>query len=250
QEEIERWAKTLGAEVSVYELVSQFRCGGSDGYIAWLDNTLQIKETANPNLEGINYEFEVFDNPSAMLKKIKGLDSTKAKSRIVAGYCWDWISKKDPEAYDIAFPAFKFRMKWNLASDGPLWIMQDSSVEEAGCIHTCQGLEIDYVGVIIGPDLIVRDGKVQTNPLERSGMDSSIKGIKKMIKEDALSAARSADEIIKNTYRTLMTRGMRGCFIYSSDAETREWFRYSMNSQKADVGIQISRVASPKTSYD
>ncbi|RYZ92146.1 MAG: DUF2075 domain-containing protein, partial [Proteobacteria bacterium] len=248
RDEILKWAGKLGAEVSEYELASQFRCGGSDGYIAWLDNTLQIKQTANPTLEGIGYDFQVFDDPSKMLKHIKALDSQQSKSRIVAGYCWDWASKKDPDAKDISFPASKFAMKWNLASDGPLWIMQDTSVNEAGCIHTCQGLEMDYVGVIIGPDLIVRDGKLITNPLARSGMDSSIKGIKKLIKASPELAATVADQIIKNTYRTLMTRGMRGCFVYSPDKETREYFSSFIISELTPVAAL--KVASPKSSYE
>lgn len=72
---------------------------------------------------------------------------------MVAGYCWDWNSKKIPSDYDIILPEFHFKKRWNLNTDKNLWIIGDKSIEEIGCIHTCQGLELDYVGVIIGPDM-------------------------------------------------------------------------------------------------
>ena len=80
------------------------------------------------------------------------------RSRVVAGYCWKWPSKKDAQAWDIELPQFDYRRRWNLDKDGSLWIVTPGSVEQVGCIHTCQGLELDYVGVIIGPDLAYRCG--------------------------------------------------------------------------------------------
>ena len=94
-----------------------------------------------------------------------------------------------------------------------------------GCIHTCQGLEVDYIGVIIGPDLIIRDGLVITQPSERDRHDKTMKGFKKFLRENPSEGKALGDLIIKNTYRTLMTRGMRGCYIYSVDEETREFFK-------------------------
>jgi DUF2075 family protein len=224
-DEIERWAHQAGACVSRARLQSQFRCNGSDGYLAWLDNTLQIRATANEDLRDINYQFEVFDDPSLMRDAIVKENLVNNKSRMVAGYCWDWISKKDPEQFDIRFDEYDFAMQWNLDKDGGLWILQENSVEEIGCIHTCQGLELDYVGVIIGPDLIVRNGQIKTDALKRSRNDSTIRGYKKLFKEDPARAKRVGGEIIKNTNRALMTRGTKGCFIWSADAETNDYFR-------------------------
>jgi len=107
-------------------------------------------------------------------------------------------------------------------------------VEQIGCIHTIQGLELDYVGVIIGPDLIVRDGEIQTDGRKRSSMDRSVRGIRKLYKEDPETAKREADEIIKNTYRTLMTRGMKGCFVFCTDPETNAWFREQIETPSAN----------------
>ena len=120
-------------------------------------------------------------------------------------------------------------MKWNLKTYGSTWIINPDSVNEVGCIHTCQGLEVDYIGVIIGDDLIVRDGVVLVQPLARSRMDKSIFGYKKLIKENPEYAKSMVKAIIKNTYRTLMTRGMKGCYVYFTDEETRDFFKTALN---------------------
>ena len=96
---------------------------------------------------------------------------------------------------------------------------------EIGCIHTCQGLELDYVGVVIGPDLVVREREVVTDAGKRSRQDQSIRGYQKMLREDPDTARTLADRIIKNTYRTLMTRGQRGCYVFCVDPETNDYFR-------------------------
>jgi DUF2075 family protein len=154
------------------------------------------------------------------------------RARLVAGYCWKWPSKKDFNAYDIEFPEYDFRMKWNLTEDGSTWIISPKSVNEVGCIHTCQGLEVDYIGVIIGDDLIVRNGVVITDASKRASSDNSVKGYKKLMKENPEEAKEQLDLIIKNTYRTLMTRGIKGCYVYCVDEETREWLSSFIKNAK------------------
>lgn len=224
KDEIKKWAVKLGAKVHSYVLTSQFRCNGSDGFLAWVDNALQIRETANKDLRGINFDFRIVDSPTKLRDLIFEKNKLNNKARMVAGYCWDWKSKKDKNTYDIEFPEHDFKMKWNLTEDGSLWIMSPNSVNEIGCIHTCQGLEVDYIGVIVGEDLIVRDGKVITDPSKRSKMDSSIRGYKKLLENDPVEGKKKIDRIIKNTYRTLMTRGMKGCYVYFVDKTTRNFF--------------------------
>ena len=228
--EIRKQAKRMHAEVHELELSSQFRCNGSDAYLSFLDNLLQIRETANTNLADINYEFIVCDSPAEMRDLIFEKNKEKNSARLVAGYCWDWKSQKDLKAMDIVFPEYNFAMKWNLALDSMLWIMKPKSINEIGCIHTCQGLELDYVGVIIGEDLIVRDGVVMVDPTKRSRMDSSIKGYKKLLKEKPKEAKEVIRKIIKNTYRTLMTRGIKGCYIWAVDSETNKWLKEVVKS--------------------
>ena len=223
---IRAWAQKQGAMIHEMALESQFRCGGSDGYLAWLDQVLQIRDTANTDLNDVGYEFGVCNSATELRHlMVEKNNQPRTKARLVAGYCWKWNSKTDASAYDIVFPAEDFQMQWNLASDSSLWIMKEESINQIGCIHTCQGLEIDYVGVIIGPDLLIRDGKVVTDPSKRASSDKSVFGWKKLMKEEPLRAAAELDLIIKNTYRTLMTRGMKGCYIFSDDEETRDWFR-------------------------
>ncbi|MDD3940788.1 MAG: DUF2075 domain-containing protein [Candidatus Pacebacteria bacterium] len=222
--EILKWSNKNSANITNLSLSSQFRCNGSDGYLAWLDNVLQIKETANVVFDSDDYDLKFFDSPNDLKNEIFEKNKINNKARLVAGYCWDWVSKKNKTLSDIIIPEYDFAMRWNLASDGNLWIISSESVNEIGCIHTCQGLELDYVGVIIGDDLIVRDGKIITNPDKRAKTDASLKGYKKLYKEDPERAINKADLIIKNTYRTLMTRGMKGCYVYCTDKETQEYF--------------------------
>lgn len=229
KEEIRRWAKKAGAAVQELSLQSQFRCNGSDGYLAWLDNALQIRDTANENLDGIDYDFKVFESPAELRDTIYLRNKANNSARMVAGYCWKWESKKNRLADDIVFEKYGFAAKWNLSDDGMLWIVKPNSVKEVGCIHTCQGLELDYVGVIIGPDLIVRDGRIITDATKRAGSDKSVHGYKKLHKEDPAQAEYLADMIIKNTYRTLMTRGQKGCYVYSVDDETQRYFESLAN---------------------
>ncbi len=222
KEEIRRWAKELGVSVTELKLESQFRCNGSNGFLAWLDNTLQIKSTANELLETKDYDFRIINSPTELHELILHKNKEKNKARMVAGYCWKWISKKHPQLKDIIIGNYK--ATWNLTSDGQAWIIKPDSVSEVGCIHTSQGLEVDYIGVIVGPDLIVREGKVITQPTERAGTDRSVHGWKARMKEDPITATAKLDAIIKNTYRTLMTRGQKGCYVYFVDEETRQFF--------------------------
>ncbi len=227
--EIELWAHKLGASVTEMELNSQFRCNGSDGYLAWLDNILQIKETANNELGDIEYDLKVVDSPSELRDIIFEKNEINNRARLVAGYCWKWPSKKDRSKYDIEFPEYDFKMKWNLTEDGSTWIISPKSVNEIGCIHTCQGLEVDYVGVIIGEDLIVRNGQVITDVSKRASSDKSVHGYKKQLLEKPLETTEMLDLVIKNTYRTLMTRGMKGCYVYFVDKETGDYFKSILN---------------------
>jgi DUF2075 family protein len=225
KEEIVKWANFENATVHHMALESQFRCNGSDGYLAWLDDVLGIRETANKTLDALEYDFQVLSNPNDLKELIFNKNKINNKARIVAGYCWNWISRSDKSVFDITIPNFDFGMQWNLDTDGSLWIQAPDSVSEVGCIHTCQGLEVDYVGVIIGDDLIVRNGEVITNPNARAKTDKSISGFKKLFKMNPEVANKKADGIIRNTYRTLMTRGMKGCYVFCTDPETQAYFQ-------------------------
>lgn len=232
--EIRKWAFDQKSEVIEEELVSQFRCNGSDGYLAWLDNTLEIRETANFDMEGIDYDIRILDTPEEVRDLIYEKNRGRNKSRLLAGYCWNWISegKNRSDVYDIQIGDFK--MSWNLGNTST-WAIDEESVSEIGCIHTAQGLEFEYAGVIIGDDMIYRDGHIVTDYTKRAKTDQSVKGIKKMAKEDPAKAAETADMIIKNTYRTLMTRGMKGCYVYCTDRQLSDHLKELLKQETVMV---------------
>mgnify|MGYP001162651524 CR=1 FL=1 len=247
KEYIKKIAIELGVSIYEAELPSQFRCNGSDGYLAWVDNVLQIEETANETLEGIGYDFKVFDDPLLLHNEIINLNKKNNKSRIVAGYCWKWVSNNNPNLKDIVIN--NYSAKWNLTEHGQVFLIHPDSVTEVGCIHTCQGLELDYVGVIIGPDLIVRNGRVLTDGTKRASTDRSLRGITQDLRDGKPNALKLADEIIKNTYRTLMTRGMKGCYIYCTDPETQEYFKENL-LKASKTNTQYRAVSGESVGFD
>ena len=228
-EEIEYWAEKLHSKIHIGEnlkLTSQFRCNGSDAYLAFLDNLLQIRPTANRTFEIDDYDIEVFDNPKVMMEELRIKNKVNNKSRMLAGYCYNWTSKKDASAYDIII-GDDFKAQRNF-SNTSTWAIDENSFDQVGCIHTCQGLEFDYVGVIIGKDLIYRNGKVLANPSARAKSDQSLKGFKNDSKHQT-----DCEIIIKNTYRTLLTRGQKGCYIFCEDKALSEHIK-SILRLKAD----------------
>lgn len=247
---IEKLAQQKNGVVKKLELKSQFRCNGSDGYLAWLDNTLQLRETANIKLSQEDFDFRVIDNPNELRRLIFEKNQINNKARIVAGYCWDWVSKADKTKADIVIPEHNFKMHWNFSEDGGLWIIQPESVNQIGCIHTCQGLELDYVGVIIGEDMGMEGGKLVTDVLKRSSNDNSIKGLKGKLKKNPQEALQQADLIIKNTYRTLMTRGMKGCYVYCCDAQLADYLKSRIEIYKEQIEEKVVETKTIRIEYD
>ena len=242
-EELRLRAREFGAEITELELSSQFRCSGSDGYLEWLDNILNIRPTTAPILDTREYDFRIFDNPTEMHALVALKNQANNRSRVVAGYCWKWPSKKDPSAWDIQLPEFDYQRRWNLDKDGSLWIITPGSVEQVGCIHTCQGLELDYVGVIIGPDLFYEDGRIVSDATKRASSDKSVRGLKSMLNAEREKTLAIADALVKNTYRTLMTRGMKGCYVYCTDAPLREFLRSRLRTAGVGVGDEAQNTS-------
>ena len=217
-DEISKWCKKLGSTIIMREetrLVSQFRCNGSDAYIQFIDNLLQrnFESIVVPLME-LNYDFQIFDDASQMREALREKNDEN-KARMVAGYCYDWNVKHHRGDVDICLPG-GFQARWNLEND-KIWAINPKSFEEVGCIHTAQGLEFDYVGVLIGKDLRYEDGRVVTDKYAISPDDKS-SGIRGASDEEAR-------RLILNTYKTLLTRGQKGCFVYCEDDALREYFK-------------------------
>ncbi len=228
-DEIKKWAMYCNSEFKCNDnlrLTSQFRCNGSDSYIAFLDNLLEIRETANTTLdESLDFDFRVYDDPCAMREDLRKLNEINNKARMVAGYTYDWESKKDSEKMDIILPN-GFEAQWNFNSTNT-WAIDKDSFDQVGCIHTSQGLEFDYIGVIIGKDLRYENGKIITDISKRSRSDASVKGINKKP-----NAAELAKRIIKDTYKVLLTRGQKGCFVYCEDKALANHIKELLNIDK------------------
>ena len=219
--EISKWCDALGSRMILNrdtKLTSQFRCNGSDAYIQFIDNLLQrSEETVDIDFSDLNYDFKVFDSPVAMREALREKNMINNKARMVAGYCYDWNVKNKRSNIDIELPD-GFQAKWNLEGD-KIWAINPKSFEEVGCIHTAQGLEFDYVGVLIGKDLFFdrTDGRVKTNKSAISKDDRS-SGIRS-------SSDQEARRLILNTYKTLLTRGQKGCYVYCEDEDLRNYIK-------------------------
>lgn len=219
--EICKWCEELGSTIIMREetkLVSQFRCNGSDAYIQFIDNLLQRgEETVGVSLSELNYDFRIFDDPAQMRDELREKNGVDNKARMVAGYCYDWNVRHHRGNVDIELPG-GFQAKWNLEND-KIWAINPRSFEEVGCIHTAQGLEFDYVGVLIGKDLTYdkSTGRVITDKAAIS-RDDNTSGIRGATDEEAR-------RLILNTYKTLLTRGQKGCFVYCEDEALRAYFK-------------------------
>ena len=225
-DEIKKWIRRCGSHLCRLEggeetlkLSSQFRCNGSEGYIAFLNDVLEISSTANFDGFDGNYELCVYDDPCRMREDLRKKNLINNKARMVAGYCYPWPSKNsnDLSVYDIELEG-GFRARWNF-NFTDTWAIDSDSFDQVGCIHTSQGLEFDYVGVIIGLDLRYENGHVITDPSKRAKSDTSLRGLKKRPNPVL------ADRIVRNTYKVLLTRGQKGCCIYCQDPALRDYLR-------------------------
>lgn len=229
-DEVRRWCGVLGSRFIMTDetrLVSQFRCNGSDAYIQFIDGLLQRnEESVAVDISGLNYDFRVFDSPTGMREALREKNAVNNKSRMVAGYCYNWDVKHGRGEYDIVLPD-GFRAKWNLAND-KIWAINPNSFEQVGCIHTAQGLEFDYVGVLIGKDLYYDEstGRVVTDRTAISKDDKS-SGIR-------TAAPDKARRLILNTYKTLLTRGQKGCYVYCEDEGLRKYMMRALGTGGSD----------------
>ncbi len=220
--EIKKYANIYGAEVLEMELAAQFRCSGAEGYINWLDDVLQLRETANyDGWEDGDFEFKIFDDPNEMRKAIKQKDAEGHSARILAGYAWEWTAQKagnaDAQVSDVLVPEYEFAMPWNSRKVGSTWAIDDSGIDQVGCIHTSQGLEFDYVGVIIGDDLAYND---ETSTFYTDYAKYYDKVGKKGLKDDP----KELNRLVRNIYKVLMTRGIKGCYLYCTDPTLQYFF--------------------------
>jgi len=224
-EYIREGAEALGCKVHEYLLESQFRCSGSEGFVNWVTNTLGIARTANVIWNGAeNFDFRIFDSPESLEAAIRGKASQGLTARVTAGFCWEW---SDPRPDGTLVPDVViggYARPWNARSDKShlapgippesLWAYRPDGINQVGCVYTAQGFEFDYVGVIFGPDLVYEPGVGDWRGNPRASADPVVR-----------RSGETFTKLVKNTYRVLLTRGMKGCYVYFVDKGTEHFFR-------------------------
>ena len=183
-----------------------------------MTHTLQIEDTANyEGWDHEEYEFRIFDDPNDLYKTIcqKNVE-TNNNARMVAGFAWDWSEDKNAAVDDVTIPEKNFSMPWNARNQRALFAVKEDSVNQIGCIHTVQGLEFDYVGVIIGNDLKY-DPDTHSILVEYDEYKdaSGKKGLKRQ--QDRLT------QYVKQIYKVLMSRGRYGCYVYCRDENLKNY---------------------------
>jgi DUF2075 family protein len=211
-------------------LKAQFRCSGAEGYLNWVNHTLQIADTANfDGWDAGAFEFRLFDDPMEMYRAIMEKDMFGNKARLLAGFAWPWTQgtagNANAEVFDVTIPEYEFFMPWNSRNSSSTWAIDDDKRSQVGCVHTSQGLEFDYVGVIIGKDLRYDKNNMRLFASYSDYYDTKGKsGLKN--KPDELTA------LVKNVYRILLSRGMKGCYLYCCDKALSDYFKSRLPSNK------------------
>lgn len=222
---IKQYALENKCKVFEYELEAQFRCNGSDAFVNWINNTLGIKRTANVIWDQYEeFDFKIFESPEELEKAITEKVRAGHTGRITAGFCWDW-SKPNPDGTlkeDVVID--DYRRPWNAKPDARIlapgipksnvWAYDPTGINQIGCVYTAQGFEFDYAGVIFGKDLVYNFDEQTWKGHPEHSSDKVVR--------------RSKDkfvDLVKNTYRVLLSRGMKGCYLYFIDKDTERFFK-------------------------
>ncbi|MGW1343252.1 DNA/RNA helicase domain-containing protein [Kribbella sp. NPDC002412] len=220
-EEITRYAADLGFDVYQIDLDAQFRCGGSEEYVQWVKRLLGLSSEGPGEWAGDPaFDVRVADSPEAMESLLKDKVAAGYGARISAGYCWPWSNPRPDNTLVEDVQIGSWARPWNVkgerkvgqAPPAALWATDPNGFGQVGCIYTAQGFEYDWSGVILGPDLVWRDGRFTT--VRDANKDPAFKNRKAT--DDA-----AFDRLVRNTYKVLLTRGMMGTVLYSPDPETR-----------------------------
>jgi DUF2075 family protein len=201
-------------------LKSQFRCKGGNEYVQFIHNLFSDNNNKTQKFESIDYECFIFENIQEMVDEIHKKESIHGLSRIVAGYAWEWKSNKNKEEYDIIIDSTKLR--WNsIATD---WVNSKNSINEVGCIHTTQGYDLNYTGVIIGPEI---DYDFENQKLIIYKDRYKDKAGKNTISDESI-----LKNFILNIYRTILLRGIKGTYIYVCNENLRNYLKQFITINK------------------
>jgi SOS-response transcriptional repressor LexA len=236
---IRHHAEAVGAEVSEYELEIQFRCAGSDGFINWVDNTLGVRRTANVIWDGADgFEFRILGSPEELEAMIRRRADEGLSARVAAGFCWKWSEPRpdgtlvdDVVIDDYRRPWDAKPGNWRLAPGIPsasLWATDPNGINQVGCVYNIQGFELDYIGVIWGRDLRYDLDQQSWIGDKKESADSVVKRSKEQFVD-----------LVKNTYRVLLSRGIKGCYVYFMDRDTERFVRSRMETLADAVAADV-----------
>lgn len=239
-------ALRLGCEVSQFELEVQFRCAGSEGFVNWIDNTLAIRPTANVLWTGEeHFDFKILSTVQELEEAIRDQVRVGGTGRLVAGYCWPWSKPNAAGELLRDVEIGSWVRPWNARPDAgrlrkgippaPLWAYDPGGLAQVGCVYTAQGFEFDYVGVIWGPDLTYRFSQQRWVGNKSASHDNVVK-----------RSGERFSNLVKNTYRVLLSRGLKGCYVVFLDRETENFVRSRMESQQTPA----LKAAEPNARYD
>jgi uncharacterized protein len=231
-EYIKAEATKVKCDIREFELEAQFRCAGSDAFVSWVNNSLGIQRTAHVIWnQADEFDFRIMPSAQALEEAIKQKLKEKSTARITAGFCWPWSNPTLDGQLVNDVVIGDYQRPWNAKSDSghlapgipkeSLWAYEDGGVDQIGCIYTAQGFEFDYVGVIFGTDLIYVPETGEWAGDKTKSYDSVVK-----------RSGDGFDQLVKNTYRVLLTRGMKGCYVYFMDKNTEGFFRSRMENVK------------------
>lgn len=229
---IKETAKLLRRNIEEVKLISQFRCNGSDNYLDWLESVLGYTNEKRILKKEDNFDFRIIESPEKLYEIIKEKNSQKGMTaRLVAGYCWPWSTKLNEKGELIKDVKIgNFSLPWETHGDikppeGYVkwyeWAYKPEGIKQIGCIYTVQGFEFDYIGVIVGPDLKYN--------LKKDCLITDIEGTK----DPTLKKKKDKnkfDEYVRNIYRVLMSRGMKGCYVYFVDKDVEKYFKSKIHN--------------------
>ena len=228
------FARKHKCKIHEYELEAQFRCQGSDAFVNWINNTLDVRRTANVVWDmNEEFEFKIFDSPFDLENAIREKTKTGFSARLAAGFCWKWSDPRDDGTLIDDVVIGNFKRPWNAKHSakklGPsiprasYWAYDPNGIDQVGCVYTAQGFEFDYIGVIFGKDLFYDPHEGTWKERRSFSADPNVKKAK--TDEQFLS-------LVKNTYRVLLSRAIKGCYVHFLDTETRNFFRSRIEFKK------------------
>lgn len=226
-------AERMDCRLDEYQLEAQFRCAGSDGFVNWINNTLGIERTANVLWDGSEgFDFKIVDSPIELERAIRKRAGEGVTARVIAGFCWPWSAPNPDGTLVPDVQLGEFQRPWNAKSEAgrlapgipkeSLWAHDPNGIDQIGCVYTAQGFEFDYVGVIFGNDLTYDLDNQEWQGHPENSHDTTVR--------------RSRDQfvdLVKNTYRVLLSRGLRGCYVYFMEKDTERFIKSRMESGAA-----------------